>query len=88
MLRLGSLQRSYGRDAENPKYFRKSFSMSNNTMWDVLIPTVAAAKALAGNVRITKSVRLQNEHMGQRKTKVTLHGVPFGLFFLPAWRSS
>lgn len=33
------------------------------------------ARMLAGNVLTSKSVRLQTEYMGTRKTKMTLHGV-------------
>lgn len=38
--------------------------------------TEEAAKALAGNALTTKSIRLQTEYMGTRKTRITLHGVP------------
>lgn len=45
-----------------------------NAMWDILLMTEDALKALAGNILTTKSVRLQTEYMGTRKTNVTFHG--------------
>lgn len=45
-------------------------------MWDIMLPTEKAAKSLAGNLLITKSVKLQTKYMGQRKTKVSLDRVP------------
>lgn len=53
-----------------------------NAMWNVLLTAEEAAKALAGNI---KSLRLQNEYMGTRKTRIILHEVPMyitgGLLF-------
>lgn len=37
-------------------------------MWDILLTTEDAVKSLAGNILTTKSVRLQTEYMGIRKT--------------------
>lgn len=45
-------------------------------MWDVLLQIEDAAILLVDSILTMKRVRLQTEYMGQRKTKVTLHGVP------------
>lgn len=73
----------------------KVLARRSNAMWDILFPTEEAAKSLAGNILITKSVRLQSEYMGRRKIKATLHGVPLFIseyhlryFFLLVWRIS
>lgn len=42
-------------------------------LWDILLVTEDALKVLAGNILTTKSVRLQTEYMGIRKTNVTFH---------------
>lgn len=44
-------------------------------MWDILLATEDAVKALSGSILTTKFVRLQTDYLGMRKTKVTLHGV-------------
>lgn len=54
----------------------KVLARRSNAMWDILLATKDSAKALAGNILTTKSVRLQTEYLGTRKTRVTLHGVP------------
>lgn len=43
---------------------------------EILLQTEDAEKPLGGNIITTKSVRLQTEYMGRRKTKVILHEVP------------
>lgn len=48
----------------------------SNTRWDILPATEDATKSMAGNILTTKSVRLQTEYMGTRKTKVTMHNIP------------
>lgn len=61
----------------------KVLARRSNAIWNVLVETENAAEPL-----ITKSVRLQMEYMGTRRTKVTLHREPlyitenhFGFFF-------
>lgn len=54
----------------------KVLARRSNAMWDILFATEDSAKALAGNILTTKSVRLQTECLGTRKTRVTLHRVP------------
>lgn len=46
-----------------------------NAMWDVLLAS-EEAKTLAGSILTTKSVRMKEEYMGTRRTKITLHGMP------------
>lgn len=47
----------------------------SRAMWDILLASDDTAKSLVGNIMTTKSVRLQTEYLGTRKTKVILHGV-------------
>lgn len=54
----------------------KVLAQHSNAMWDVLLQTEDAAILLEGSILTMKTARLQTEYMGQRKTKVTLHGVP------------
>lgn len=54
----------------------KVLAQHSNVMWDVLLQIEDAAILLAGSILTMKIVRLQTDYMGQRKTKVTLHGVP------------
>lgn len=68
----------------------KVLARRSRAMWDILLASEDAAKSLAGGggILTTKSVRLQTEDLGTRKTKVTLHEVPLfisldhlGIFF-------
>lgn len=54
----------------------KVLTHRSNTMWDILLPMEDVAKSLTGNIPTSKSVGLQTEYMGCRKTEVALHGVP------------
>lgn len=54
----------------------KVLARRSNTMWDILLATGEAAKALASSVLITKTLRVQTEYMGTQKTRITLHRVP------------
>lgn len=60
--------------------------MRSNALWDVLLATEDEAKILAGSTLTTKRVRLQNEYMGTRQTKITVRwtlvGIGWGLFCL------
>lgn len=46
----------------------------SNVMWDILLQDVA--KSLAGSILTAKSVRLQTEYMGTRKTRIRYTGCP------------
>lgn len=48
----------------------------SRTMRDIVLVIENAAKALAGSIMTTKSVRLQTEYLRTRKTKGILHEVP------------
>lgn len=45
-------------------------------MWDILLVPEEVEKALVGSTLSTKTMRLQTEYMGTRKTWITLHEVP------------
>lgn len=47
----------------------------SNALWDILLANEEEAKKLAGSILTTKTVRMQTEYMGTRKTRVTVHGV-------------
>lgn len=75
----------------NPKVLARR----TNALWDILLATEQQAKVLAGSVLITKSLCLQTEYMGTRRTKVTIHGVPvdisedrMGGLLCHIWRSA
>lgn len=63
-------------------------------MWDILLATEVAAKALAGGGDPHKSVKHQTEYLGTKKTKVPLHEVPLYIsgdhlgFFFAKFRGS
>lgn len=54
----------------------KILARGSNALWDILLATEQEAKQVAGYILETKSVPLQTEYMGARKTKVTVHRVP------------
>lgn len=56
----------------------KVLAESSNAMWDVLLATEDKAKKLTGSILTSKSVRLQTEYLGTRKTRITLHGGDLG----------
>lgn len=74
--------RSIGVGRETVEHVLKSLSVSQRIMAyeyaikDILLATSYEAKVLAGSIPTTKSVRLQTEYLGTRKTRVTLLRVP------------
>lgn len=50
--------------------------LARNALWDTLLATEKGAKKLTGSTLATKSVRLQTEDLGTRRTKVNVHGIP------------
>lgn len=48
----------------------------SNAMWDILLASEEAAKALAESILVTQKMRLQTKDMGTRKSWINLHGVP------------
>lgn len=54
----------------------KILSRRSSMMWDILLASEEAAKALAGSTLTTKMLRLQTKYMGTWKTCITLHRVP------------
>lgn len=55
----------------------------SNAMWEILLATEKAAKALTGGVHTTKTLRLQTGYMGPGKPGLPYvhHGGPFRAFF-------
>lgn len=51
----------------------------SNAMWDILIGDTEEAVKLTGSILTTKSLRMQTEYMGTRKTKITLHRMPMDI---------
>lgn len=60
-------------DASRRKVWR------NGPNADVLLATEEEVKKLVENVLTTKVLCLQMEYMGTRRTKITVHGVPFNI---------
>ena len=54
-----------------------ALARKSNASWDILLANKEEAQALAGLILATKTLRIQTEYMGTRKTKITLHGVPW-----------
>lgn len=54
----------------------KMLAQMSNAMWDILFATEEVANTLAGSILTTKTMRLQTEYIGTRKTRITLNGVP------------
>lgn len=47
----------------------------SNAMCDILLVS-EESRMLAGSIITTKIVRMQTEHMGTQRTKITLHWMP------------
>lgn len=60
---------------KNLQISAKILARCSNAMWDIVLVTEDAAKSLADCILTTKTVRLQTEYSGMRKSKVTLHRV-------------
>lgn len=54
----------------------KLLARVSRAKWEILLGSEEEAKSLAGNTLTTRSLRLQTEYLGTRKTKITVHGVP------------
>ena len=54
-----------------------AFHRLSFTMWKVLFDTEATAKAVAADNILTKELKLLPEYMGKKKTRITVHNVPF-----------
>lgn len=62
----------------------KVLAWRSNAMWSILLAIGEAAKALAGNVLTTKSLRLLSVYIGTRKTRcprASLRTIGGGLLF-------
>lgn len=57
------------------KIVPKILCKRSNAMWDILLASEEETKQLSGSILRTKTLRLQTEYMGTRRTRVTLHGV-------------
>lgn len=54
----------------------KFLARKSNAMWVILLASEQEAKQLAESIQMVKSVRLQTEYKGTRKTRITVHCVP------------
>lgn len=61
------------------KIYPKVLARRTNALWDILLPTEQDAKQLAGNVLVSKNLKLQTEYLGTRRTKITIHCVPIDI---------
>lgn len=50
-----------------------------NVMWDILLATKDEAKQIAGNILMTKALRLQTAYMRTHRTRIALHWVPIDI---------
>lgn len=51
----------------------------SRALWDLLMKSEQEVKDLGGSVLTSKTLRLQIEYMGTRRTNVTVHGVPIDI---------
>lgn len=66
-------------DLKSLKIGPKILARRSNAFWAILLATDEEAKQLAESTLAKKSVRLQTEYMGTRRTKVTVHGMPVAM---------